>query len=479
MCMKNKPVFDESKVIKDNAMLKIRPDLWVEWEFEKNDEIGLNIYEVTKSSDKIAWWICPKCKSDYDTRIKYRTQNKNCPYCAGRRVNHTNSLASLNPKLASEWHPTKNGDKTPNDFTCNSSELVWWQCPVHEDHEWQATISNRNSVAGRNKGSSCPYCNPNNPKVLIGYNDLWTTKPELAKLLLNPDDGYKYTLGSDKRMNWECPTCHEIIKNKSVDIVNKQGLTCRNCSFSFYYPEKFGYYLLKQFNIELVHDKSQSWSENKRYDFYIPSLNMIIEMHGKQHYVETTLSFSLQEVQENDRYKKELAFKNGIKHYIEIDCRVSDFEFIKSNILRSKLNDVFNLNDINWQHVKENTEKRTIEEIICLWNKGFTVKEIVNETDLNYHLVRSNLIKGAKNGLCDYSKHNALSRATSKRNEKRKVVKLSLDNKCIYIYDSIKDASIDVGVSISVIWNVCNNNRKTSRNFKWMYYEDYITQSNK
>jgi len=25
------------------------------------------------------------------------------------------------------------------------------------------------------------------------------------------------------------------------------------------------------------------WSDNKRYDFYLPEYNAIIEMHGKQH----------------------------------------------------------------------------------------------------------------------------------------------------------------------------------------------------
>ncbi len=31
-----------------------------------------------------------------------------CPFCSNRRVSQTNNLLLNNPKLASEWHPTKN-----------------------------------------------------------------------------------------------------------------------------------------------------------------------------------------------------------------------------------------------------------------------------------------------------------------------------------------------------------------------------------
>ena len=36
---------------------------------------------------------------------------------------------SLYPDLVKEWHPTKNGDLTPNDFTHGSGKKVWWLCP--------------------------------------------------------------------------------------------------------------------------------------------------------------------------------------------------------------------------------------------------------------------------------------------------------------------------------------------------------------
>ena len=46
---------------------------------------------------------------------KNRTGRGNgCPYCAGQKVSNTNSLASLHPGIAAQWHSAKNGALTPN-----------------------------------------------------------------------------------------------------------------------------------------------------------------------------------------------------------------------------------------------------------------------------------------------------------------------------------------------------------------------------
>ena len=52
-----------------------------------------------------------------------------CPFCAGKKVGKSNNLRALNPKLASEWHPEKNGDLRPDDFTLRSGKKVWCRFP--------------------------------------------------------------------------------------------------------------------------------------------------------------------------------------------------------------------------------------------------------------------------------------------------------------------------------------------------------------
>ena len=68
------------------------------------------------------------------------------------RVSQEYNLAKLHPNLAKEWHPTKNGDLNPTDFTPGSNKKVWWRCLKNPKHEWQAIVNSRA------KGSGCPEC---------------------------------------------------------------------------------------------------------------------------------------------------------------------------------------------------------------------------------------------------------------------------------------------------------------------------------
>ena len=53
------------------------------------------------------------------------------------------SFGDLFPEIAKQWHPTKNGNLTPYDFTKGSEKKVWWKCPKGDDHEWESNIYNR------------------------------------------------------------------------------------------------------------------------------------------------------------------------------------------------------------------------------------------------------------------------------------------------------------------------------------------------
>jgi hypothetical protein len=69
-------------------------------------------------------------------------------------VVQSNCLATTHPDVATEWHPTKNGDLTPDKVTAGSDRLVWWKCTKGPEHEWQAKIGHRARLS-----SGCPRCN--------------------------------------------------------------------------------------------------------------------------------------------------------------------------------------------------------------------------------------------------------------------------------------------------------------------------------
>lgn len=134
----------------DNNLAFIKPELAAEWDREKNGE--LTPEKVTPGSSKKVWWLCPEKGHSWQASIRDRNGGRSCPYCKNRKVCDDNSLATLNPTLAAEWHGKRNGaDFTPDDVVPGSSFYAWWLCPVC-GHEWKAQI------AARNRGTGCPAC---------------------------------------------------------------------------------------------------------------------------------------------------------------------------------------------------------------------------------------------------------------------------------------------------------------------------------
>jgi len=121
-----------------------------------NNKLFELVSEIYVGKDAILQWRCLKedCGEIFKMRWGDVFHNEcGCSICSGHQVGLSNCLETLNPVLASEWHPIKNGDLTPFDVTCGSGKLVWWQCSKC-GHEWDAIINNRSSNA-----SGCPKCN--------------------------------------------------------------------------------------------------------------------------------------------------------------------------------------------------------------------------------------------------------------------------------------------------------------------------------
>ena len=131
----------------DFTLDKAYPEIAAQWHPGKNG--SLSPKDLTPMSYKRAWWVCEKGHA-YQARVYNRSRGRGCPYCAGKAVCEENCLETVNPSLASEWHPAKNGGLTPRDVTPGSAKVVWWIC--ESGHEWKAQIN------GRNRGSGCPYC---------------------------------------------------------------------------------------------------------------------------------------------------------------------------------------------------------------------------------------------------------------------------------------------------------------------------------
>lgn len=197
------------------------PDIAKEWAYDLN--APLSPEHFWPAANKIVWWRCPNghtWRASMNSRV---SQGTGCPACPRPDyiVTDERNLAVLNPGLASEWHPEKNGDLRPEDVRPKSNRKVWWQCS--KGHEWQAQVNNRA------KGHGCPYCYG---RYATKTNNLASRYPELLEEWdreknkdLNPSE---ITPHVNKKVWWRCRKGHSWQATISNRARNKSG--CPECA---------------------------------------------------------------------------------------------------------------------------------------------------------------------------------------------------------------------------------------------------------
>ena len=293
--------------MKKNNLAEGNPELAKEWHPTLNGD--LTPMDVTLGSNKKVWWQCVK-GHQWESMVCNRNNGKRCPYCSGKRILvGYNDLATTNPEVSEEWHPTLNGDMTPNCVTFGSGKRIWWRCG--KGHEWERPISHRS------RGAGCPFCA--GKKTLKCYNDLATVNPELAKEwhpTLNKDlTPYEVGSGSHKKVWWLCSKGHEW--EATVANRNKRS-GCPKCSAEMRtsFPEQAIYYYLKQ--ATSVEVESRASVCGMEVDIFIPSWKIGIEYDGA--YFHNSDKSTARE-----NIKNETLAENGI-HLIRIKESTSRFE---------------------------------------------------------------------------------------------------------------------------------------------------------
>jgi len=327
-----------------------------------------------------------------------------------------------------------------------------------------------------NKGYLCPVCI--NQKILIGVNDLWTTAKNTAELLKYPEKGYGLTKSSGKYEIFVCPNCN-FERLYTIANVTKYGFCCQICGDGVSYPNKFVRSFLSQVDEEYIPEYLPNWGNGKKYDNYLVNKNEIWEIHGNQHYSENTFKYvggrTLNEEQENDIFKQDLAEGNGYK-YIIIDTKSSDMEYIKNSLLNLPEIKRYNLNNIDWLKCHEFACSSLVKIATDYWNNGIrSTVEIAKIMKLHSCTISEYLKKSNKLGWCDYNTKDVMKN-NAKRNRKkitRSVVQLSENGEFIREWNSLISASEELNMFSANISSVCKGKTKTAGSFKWMYKEDY------
>lgn len=245
-------------------------------------------------------------------------------------------------------------------------------------------------------------------------NSLEYHYPEIAKMIVSDEnckdvDTKTISKMSGKKFYFKCDKCGEVSDSpKQLASVVELGYSCGYCSDGISIPEKFVTNVLSQLKIEFIRQKRFSWAKKdnkiKIYDFYIPSLNMIIETHGDHHYNENRRrnARTLQQEKQNDKIKKELALNNGIENYIELDCRESTPDWLNKTIV-NQLKSYFDFKNVNWEDVWKYVTTNLMYDSWNLWNDGLRVKEICSQLQLNHCTISKYLNIGDDLGKCKYN----------------------------------------------------------------------------
>ena len=315
---------------------------------------------------------------------------------------------------------------------------------------------------------SCPVCS--GKKIVQGINDLWTVRPDVAIMLQNKEDGYTNGIGSHNKEPFVCPECHKI-SNKDISKVASRGFSCNYCSDGISFPNKILRYILSNVCVDnVVFEWSPDWLKPRKYDGYfeLQGKSYVVEMdggigHGNKCFYNNTDGLII------DKEKDSLAHQYNVE-VIRIDCNYTDistrFEYIKSNILQSKLSNIVDLSLILWDECLKSALSSNIVKAADLYNEYYNIEDISQILKCNRSTVRDWLKQASKINLCDYSPDTIRYHTCRKLpNNTVGVQQVDYDNNVVASFVSVAEAHRKTG--INNISAVLNGRQKSAGGFLW------------
>lgn len=225
-------------------------------------------------------------------------------------------------------------------------------------------INSQNQI---HNNHGCGVCSG---KIIVrGINSIQDTDSWMVDWFKNEQDAYNHASHSSKKAIFKCPDCGFQKLATISHIKRDHGFNCPKCHGGSYYPQRFMIQLLSSLNIEYINQyshKDASWITGKqRYDFFIPFINSISQVHGKQHYQGIMYNMSASEISEKDEQKRDLALKNGINSYYQLDFSNCSLDTLKYNITSSGFLDKLGCDaqSIEWKQVQRRATKPIVKQL--------------------------------------------------------------------------------------------------------------------
>jgi len=285
---------------------------WIE---ENNKNFILLSNEYKGNCDKMEL-LCTNenCGEKFLMSWAFIRNHQLCPFCQNERVGSKNNLLKINPVLAQEWDYDKNFLIRPENIFPQSNKKFWWKCA--NGHSWLRSPNGRQTC-------SCPHCAN---RIASEINNFELFSPDLldewdyGKNLKLPS---QYTRRSGKRVWWRCKKGHEW--EATIDS-RADGYGCPTCGLSKSKGEiKISKFLDKKNIVYTVQKKYPNLigtgGAKLSYDFYLESINLLIEYQGEQHdkpieffkHEKGTADELFQIQQEHDSRKRTYAAQNNMQ----------------------------------------------------------------------------------------------------------------------------------------------------------------------
>ena len=337
------------------------------------------------------------------------------------------------------------------------------------------------------KGKGCSCCIG---KTVTPMNNIWDNARWMCDLGISEYDARSNTRGSSNKITVKCPDCGKE-KKMIINNIYKYKSICCACGDGSSYISKYIINLLTQLNIKFDTEVKYEWNKyinplnNKltqaSIDFviYYKDREIPLEADGGFHRQNNRMNGQTKEMSE---YIDKQRDENCLKYLGEETIRISDEGDVKENILNSKLNELFDLSNIDWLKCEEFALKNIVKEVCDYWNnkeEWETTQTISNDnvwgikcrtTTIKY------LKKGTKLGWCNYDPKKEMIRNGLKNGKsKGKKVEIFKDGVSLGVFESCAELSrqseelFEVKLSRSMISRVCSGKLKQYKSYEFKY----------
>ena len=401
-------------------------ELMKDWDWRKNNELGLDPHTLTASSNKKVWWLCSKCAYEWSTTVGNRAGalKRGCKNCnrntIGDKLSKSaakkNNIMMTNAYLEKEWDYSKNGELKPSEVSSGSDKFVWWICQWC-GHEWKTQVKKRAL-----RGNGCPRCS----KQSTSFQEqaIYYYVKKIYKDAVNRDlsNGFELDIfipSLNVGIEYDGKTWHKT--NKKLVMDNIKDENCKNKGITLYrFRDPILENTLNSIRINCIDGDNSSLEE---------SIVMLLELLCQRKVCVNV-----------DRDKYEI------------------LELYKRNMQENSIAYKFPNLVEEWHP----TKNKMLSPQNIAWSSGIKIWWKCKKCGYEYQAAPNHRTRKGRYSGC-------IRCGREKVNKSNQVKIINLDTGIVY--ESLTEAAESCGGRKSDICSCCTNKQKTAHGYRWAYVD--------